>query len=71
MDAWLVTRVQPMPPRERGERSTGTPRAQAARAINRGLCPRGTGRSPGPADGRAGIGSERGYSSLNPVSPFL
>ena len=54
--------VQPMPPRVRGERSTDTPRTQAAPAINRGLSPRGVGRSPGPADGRAGIGSERGYA---------
>ncbi len=59
---WALANVevrQPMPPRVRGERSTDTPRAQAARAINRGLRPRGAGRSPGPADGRAGIGSER------------
>ena len=41
---------------ERGERSTGTPRAQADPPFARGLCPRGAGRSHGPAVGRAGIG---------------
>jgi len=30
-----------MPPRVRGERSTDTPRTQAAQAINRGLSPLG------------------------------
>ena len=51
--------VQPMPPRLRGERSTDTPRTQAAIERHGGLRPRGVGRSPGPADGRAGIGFER------------
>ena len=51
--------VQPMPPRLRGERSTDTPRTQAAIERHGDLRPRGVGRSPGPADGRAGIGSER------------
>jgi hypothetical protein len=50
--------LQPMPPRERGERLTETPRTQAAIDRAGGLCPRGLCRSPGPADGRAGIGSE-------------
>jgi len=38
-----------MPPRVRGERSTDTPRTQAAMDRWGGLCPRGVGRSPGPA----------------------
>ena len=42
----------------RGGRWSDTPRTQAALAINRGLCPRGIAPSLGPADGRAGIGSE-------------
>ena len=58
-DAWQATMGQPMPPRVRGVRSSGTPRAQAAIDRACGLCPRGAGRSLGPADGRAGIGSER------------
>ena len=51
--------LQPMPPRERGERSTDAPRTQAAIERPGGLRPRGVGRLPGPADGRAGIGFER------------
>jgi len=38
-----------MPPRVRGERSTDTPRTQAASERHGGLRPRGVGRSPGPA----------------------
>jgi len=48
--------AEPMSPRARGERSTDAPRTQAAHTFARGLCPRGIGRSPGPADGRADIG---------------
>ena len=50
--------VPPMPPRVRGGRWSDTPRTQAALLSYRGLCPRGIARSLGPADGRAGIGSE-------------
>jgi len=68
--------LQPMPPRVRGERSTETPRTQAAIDRTGSLCPRGLGRSPGPADGRAGIGSEPEFERelCEPrysVSPFL
>jgi len=48
-----------MAPRLRGERSTDALRIQAARQPFRcGLCPQGVSRSPGPACGRAAIGSE-------------